>query len=110
MFSEKIGKALMKTLKTFGVRADDITGFLDDMELDKQIVSALESVKEEGTEVALLGYKKSNGEFAFKAVSLSSVEINDREFVVILPKSHELEFFGKSIKNISNELLSKNDS
>lgn len=94
-----VGKALLKSLKVFGLRPDDITDLLTEFELDSFIVNEIKEIvkKDHANNIKIIGEVNEKGKIVFSA-------IDD------LGKTHSINFFGVqknnfSITNLVTELV-----
>jgi len=101
VIGKKIGKTVMKSLKVVGVRSDDITGMIEEFEIDSLIADEILKLQEKNNveEIVITGKVNENGNLIFQAINK-----ND------LTQSFDIDFFGIkkdsfSISNIVIELI-----
>jgi len=103
---EKMAKGVLtvikKSLKTFGINADDIIGMLEAVNIDNYATDIIEGVKAEtGAENIVLVAYTENNIFSFRAIELIKTENGMK-----LGESHHFMFFGeRKIKLTITELI-----
>ena len=107
---DKIGKTIIKNIKRFGLRPDDITDMITEFGIDQIIAEVLETSKKGKNEnPVLIGYY-DNDEFKFRVVGLSVDHNMDNEEIQKVAGTYPIQFFGTekktfTITELINELI-----
>jgi len=92
---KSIGKAVVKQIKRFGIRPDDITDMLTEFDIDGMITGELQKLKSENADNIVLIGSYDGKKFKFKAHDILITETENGKIAEI-GSSHSFTLFGNT--------------